>query len=425
MPTKRLIALFCFNQLFHWSMIGLILPIMTLFMLEKGFNLFQIGVALGVHSAMVLLLELPTGGLADSIGRKRVYLISLLVMCTAMMTFLLSRSYEMLLVGTALMGTARALSSGTLDAWFVDEFNKLTPKGNLQAALAKVGIFISLGLALGSLLGGLLPMIIGPTVAQWYHFDIYSGNLAVIAILTLIQLGLTTFLIHDPLTTQSKGDVWSGLKQFPIIMNTSLQFGLKQKAVLLLLISSVGWGMGVSGIEFLWQPQLKAIIGSESQTWIFGVVGAGYFFACALGNLLVTPICKLFRNHYAFISTGSRFLMGTFLAILAFQNNLFGFIGIYWLLFTFNGIMDSPHATLFNENIPEEKRSTLLSFDSFMMQSGGLIGSITLGYIAEQFSIPMAWYGGAIILSLSALCYLFIPRKKAIPHTDTLGTKPV
>ena len=143
MTKEKLLRLFTFNQSFHWLMTGLLIPVLTLLLLKKGLSLFQVGIALGVYSGFAILFELPTGGLADSIGRKRVYLISLVVSFSAMTCLLFAQGFSALLIfGFMLMGAARALSSGTLDAWFVDEFWKIEPDGNLQAALAKAGIFI-------------------------------------------------------------------------------------------------------------------------------------------------------------------------------------------------------------------------------------------------------------------------------------------
>jgi DHA1 family quinolone resistance protein-like MFS transporter len=52
-------------------MIGIIFPVLSLAIIEKGLDYFQLGILMAVYSGVTVLLELPTGGLADSIGRKR------------------------------------------------------------------------------------------------------------------------------------------------------------------------------------------------------------------------------------------------------------------------------------------------------------------------------------------------------------------
>jgi MFS transporter, DHA1 family, quinolone resistance protein len=411
MSKQKLVWIFTFNQTFHWFMTGLIIPVLTLLLLSKGLDLFQIGIAMGTYSAFVILFELPTGGVADSIGRKRVYIISVAVSFVATTFLLFFREFTALWIGFALMGMARALSSGTMDAWFVDEFRKIAPDGNLQAALAKVGIFIPLGLGAGSLLGGVLPMTLGKITSQVSGFDMYSSNLLVVLFLGFLQILLTAVLVHDHRSSTAGSDILGGLRGFPTVISGSIQYGLKNRVVFLLMLATSAWGLGISGVELLWQPQAKSILGSDSQTWIFGLISAGYFIASGAGSFLATPICKFFNNNYKGVLAAARFLMGSTLLVLALQGNLTGFIGFYWGLFVFNGVMNSPHAAIFNDNIPEKQRSTLLSFESFMLQIGGLIGSVGFGYLSQTFSISKAWFVGAGILALSSLFYIFLPKR--------------
>ncbi|MBA7566385.1 MFS transporter [Candidatus Atribacteria bacterium 1244-E10-H5-B2] len=166
--------------------------------------------------------------------------------------------------------------------------------------------------------------------------------------------------------------------------------------------------MGFSGLETFWQPQVKNILGSDSQTWIFGALTAGYFFAGSLGNVLITPLCKLFKNNYSLVLFLIRFFMGVLFFILALQNKIAGFTIFYLTLFLYNGMSNAPHATIFNYQIPSEKRSTLLSFESLFLQIGGLLGALIMGYISNSFSITIAWFIGSAVLVLSCFTYLFL-----------------
>lgn len=413
MTPKRLITIASLNQFCHWFIIGLFFPIMTLLLLERGLTLFQIGATVAVYSGTIILLELPTGGLADAIGRKRVYLISLVTLFVAGLGMLTAWNFVTMMIAFCFMGVARALSSGSLDAWFVDEFQRIHPEGNLQPALARIGVFIPLGLGIGSLIGGILPMSLGMLTQQIPGFTRYSGNLITINLCLIAHFLLTLRLIkeHLPATSESV-KFFKGFQQLPVVLTTSLQYGVKHPTISLLLGSAIGWGIGVSGLELLWQPQVKMLLGSDSQTWIFGVLSAGYFLASAGGNLSANPICRLFRHDYPRILLVTRLLMGIGVFLLALQQHLAGFMTIYWGLFVFNGLSNSPNAAIFNLHIPKEQRSTLLSFQSFVEQSGGLVGALCMGYISEHISIPIAWFFGAEILVLSSLAYVFLPAQK-------------
>ena len=367
---------------------------------------------MSIYSATIVLLELPTGGLSDTIGRKKVYLISLIFNFSAASFLLFARNLQITILGFFLLGVGRAFSSGSLDAWFIDEFYLINPRGNLQKALSRVGIFIPIGLAAGSLLGGLLPMNLGRITHQLLGLGIYSSNLIIILILLIIQFFLTSKMIIEEIKSELKSDFISGLKLLPAVLSTSIKYGIKNKIIFMLLLSTFAWGLGFSGLETFWQPQVKDILGSDSQTWIFGVLTAGYFLAGSFGNLLITPLCTLFKNNYLAILFFIRLFMGTLFFILALQNRITIFAIFYLTLFLFNGMNNAPHASVLNSHIPTEKRSTLLSFESLFLQIGSLLGILIMGYIAHSLSITIAWFAGSSILLLSSFTYLFLFIKK-------------
>ncbi len=411
MTKKKLIFIFSLNQTFHWFIIGLLIPVMVLLQLEKGLNLFQIGIVMGIWGATVILLELPTGGLADAIGRKRVYLISLVVLFFGGLVILIAWNFLTVAAGISLAAVARALSSGSLDAWFVDEFNKIEPEGNLQNALAKVGFFIPIGVGVGCFVGGLLPMSLGKISSQVPGFGIYSANLITMGLLIIVQFILTSVLVIEHIHPDRSAGIWAGFKRFPEVVSTSIQYGVKNRITFLLLLSSLGYGIGLMGLEVLWQPRMKDILGSDSQTWIFGLLATGYFLASSIGELLSTPLCKLFHNNYPKFLFCTRLFIGMFFCILALQGSLAGFTTFYWTLFVFNGMSNSPYMAMFNAQVPASQRSTLLSFQSLFEQLGGLFGSVCLGYVANTLSIPIAWFLAAEILVISSLAYVFLSRK--------------
>ena len=79
-----------------------------------------------------------------------------------------------------------------------------------------------------------------------------------------------------------------------------------------------------------------------------------------------------------------------------------------YLLYLGMGVVNSPHATLLNQQIAPERRSTMLSVHSLAVYLGGFIGGIGLGYVAEQWSIQVAWIMGSLILMVSLIPYLLV-----------------
>ena len=72
----------------RWFPTGLLIPVFVLLPLERGLSLSEIGLAAAGQGLIVLFLELPTGGLADSLGRKQVLMASTLVGVTSVGIYL-------------------------------------------------------------------------------------------------------------------------------------------------------------------------------------------------------------------------------------------------------------------------------------------------------------------------------------------------
>lgn len=54
----------------RWLPVGLTFGLTTLLPLERGLGLAEVIAMLSVQGFVVLALELPTGGLADAVGRR-------------------------------------------------------------------------------------------------------------------------------------------------------------------------------------------------------------------------------------------------------------------------------------------------------------------------------------------------------------------
>ena len=102
--------------------------------LSRGLSLSEIGVAFAAQGVLVLALELPTGGLSDSWGRRPVLMLATVDrhrVASRLLVF--ADSFAEFLVVWALQGVYRALDSGPLEAWYVDATLAADPDGEARA----------------------------------------------------------------------------------------------------------------------------------------------------------------------------------------------------------------------------------------------------------------------------------------------------
>jgi len=401
------------NQTVHWFIVGLIFPILILLVLDKGLSIFEAGTVLAIYSGTTVLLELPTGGLADSIGRRKVYLLSVVIHIASVLGILLSFDYVTVAASAMLMGVGRALSSGSIDAWFVDEFKAQYPKGNLQQALAKANVFTPLGLGAGSLIGGVLPMTGGAVLHGSYGMSIYAANLLTVLAMGLLQIVLTRALIKENFKAKAGETIVDGFRKVPAVIATSIDYGVRNRSVLILLLVMAAFGFSLTGLELLWQPRVGEIMGSDAQTWVLGVLAAAYFFVTSAGSALVTPLCTRLRNDNALVMALLMVVMGLSIMFLSLQGTILPFAAFYLMTYLVIGMTNSPYGAMYNDQVPAEQRSTMLSFQSLIAQGGGLTGSIFLGFLAEEAGIPAAWAIAGVVVGVSSLGMLAFRRRQA------------
>ena len=98
---------------------GLTVAVVVLALIDRDLDLFQISLLFGVYSVTTMAMELPFGGLTDTIGRKPVFLVAVLASMISLVVSLFSQNFYVLSISFAFIGFGRALRSSMLDVWFV------------------------------------------------------------------------------------------------------------------------------------------------------------------------------------------------------------------------------------------------------------------------------------------------------------------
>ena len=388
----------------NWLATALPLALQVLILQSRGINLLQLGLLMGVYSLTIVVLEVPTGGLADAIGRKRVTLLAYSVKAVASIFILFSFSFPLFLLAFIFYGIGRALSSGALDAWFVDALQTADPDMDIQPALAQAQTVTLIALGSGTLLGGLIP--------QWFAW-LPSGETAVFTPLTMtvafslcVQLVLIIALltgIKEERPSDNENNWRSGVQQVPTIIRDAVQLTRSNRTILLLLGTTFAGGIAILSMETFWQPFFAGILGGGAEnSFTFGVLMTGYFLIGIVGNLLATFLGKLLSQRHVLVAALFQGLQGVFLILLAAQTAVIPAAALFWLAYMSLSGVNSPQAALFNREIPAERRSAMLSIQSLAMYAGSILGSTILGYVAEVTSIQVAWTitGGVLLVSL-------------------------
>ena len=399
----------------RWLAVGLIVPIFVLFMQSRDMNLMQIGIIMGLYSVTVILLELPTGGLADALGRKKVTLLAHAVDILSSLIILFSFSFWGFLMGMSLMGVARALNSGALDAWYVDSLQTADPDIDLQPALAQAETVVLLALGIGTLTGGALPTLFSSLpAAENTLISPLSTTMLASLVIQLVLLAVIAKAVHEAPREEADQANWrTAFSSVPAIVIDALTLTRQNHSLPLLMGATLIGGFTLAGVETFWQPHFADLLGGTAEkSWLFGLVMAISFLAGVGGNMLSIPLSKRLNHHYALVAGLARALQSVALLAMALLQPVFAFAGGFWAFYGGNALNSSPHATLVNREIPASRRSAMLSTQSLASYAGSFLGSVLLGAIAENSSISNAWILAAIVSMVSLVLYAGVARQQ-------------
>ena len=144
-----------FNARFYY-------PVFAILFLDFGLTLKQFALLNTIWAATIVLLEVPSGALADALGRVRLLRIASWLMVLEMLLILLAPMgnppivFTMLLLNRVVSGAAEAMASGADEALAYDS---LAAEGNetlWPLVLERVMRYRSLGFMVTMILGGML-----------------------------------------------------------------------------------------------------------------------------------------------------------------------------------------------------------------------------------------------------------------------------
>src|SRR5438034_11788117 len=98
----------------------LFVPAQVAFYLERGLTWTEIFTLTSVFSAVPVVLEVPTGALADRIGRRFAMVLGSLSMAVAFMVYYFGNSFAWFVVAESVFALGMTLTSGPDSAYLFD-----------------------------------------------------------------------------------------------------------------------------------------------------------------------------------------------------------------------------------------------------------------------------------------------------------------
>ena len=400
--ARQHIRVFQIHQFLDRFAMGLTVAVVALALIDRGMDLFQISILFGIYSVTTMTMELPFGGVADNIGRKPVFLAAVVASLISLALFLSTSDFYVLALSFVFIGFARALRSGTLDAWFVETFKAAAPDVDVQPALAKAQWANAMGLATGAVLGGLLPDVFG-SAAQGLGLSIYDVPYATSFAVMLGVFAYTMFAIVEtprPLHTDA---LRQGFTTVPQVIKDAGLLALKHPTLSLLLPALAFFLMATNPVEVIWPTHAKPMLAESYANTIIGALTAAYFFSIAFGAWLSPHISRIFKRRHAVTLTAAFVCMTGVQIALALQGSTVGFVMVFIVYSVVLGVSETPASSILHRCVEDRQRSTMLSLRSLIQQLGAALGLILAGGIADVYTTPIAWLVGAVFLGIAVI----------------------
>ncbi len=372
----------------------------TLFLLDAGLSNLEAFAANAFFTAGMLIFEIPTGVVADTVGRRASYLIGTVTLATTTALYWLLWVWESPFwawaIVSVLLGLGFTFFSGAVDAWLVDALTATGYTGSLETVFGRAQIVGGIAMLSGSVLGGV--------IAQFTNLGVPFLIRTVVLVLMFVVAAL---LMRDIGFTPNRSE--GPIRATRTVFRASIRYGLGNPPVRwLMLASPFTAGVGIY-VFYALQPYLLQLWGDEQAYTVAGLAAALLSGAAIVGGAIAPWVRKLFRRRTSSILLAT-ISSAVVLLGLGLVNNFWVAIALVAVWGIASAIDDPVHRAYLNDMIPSQQRATVLSFDSLMGSGGGVVFQPILGRVAD-----VGGYGASLIWSglITAVAVPFVALSRA------------
>ncbi len=366
---------------------ALVYPVYLMYFRQTGLDHMQVALLLAIWAGSMLVLEIPSGIIADLWSRRGSVLIALLLKGSGFLIWLLKPDFAGFAAGFILWGFQEALCSGTVDALLFDalllekrqeRFTALSGMGTL-AARAGIVFSVLLGAALFSRSASLVLLL--------------SAASMLLAALFAVTIPESRNIYRNPAGTEKPHP----LRAIAVSLRSALQ--VRGLFALVLFWSAAGSIYGVlDEYDFLFARHNGIALA------LVGVWGAFRIGLEGLGGFLAHRFEKVFslekpRNLALWtLCSGILLLAGT-------AGGHRFLLPFYFLFFLMMASMEIIYHGILQKRIESSGRATVSSLASFLYTASGMVIVLLFGAAASRFGLRAIFISGAVMQIISAVLY--------------------
>jgi len=355
----------------------------------------QVAVLMAVGMIANVLFEIPSGAVADIIGKKPTLVVSALLYGAGTLIQGTSQSYSLILFSSVLTFGGLAFLSGALEAYMYDSLACMGKEKDYSHVISRVEVVSNLAILIASVVGGFL-------------FNIQPGlPFLVTSAFSLMALISGLFLIEPEIDSKKyKFSVREVLKQSRISFEHVFSKKIRSLSLLIILL-----GTFTVFLYELLDDVIVIEVGYDS-------VGIGVLYAItvllSIGAATIYPRIKIKFGEVSII------LVGTVLQIIyMFITPFSGLIiwtGLFLLRVVYSPLRNSAISEIINKNTNSTIRATTLSVYELLKKIPYLILAFPIGSLVDDYTaIKSIWIFGVFYI---ILLLLLIPKIKEMKKLE-------
>ena len=375
--TKKLAIITFFANLYFYNHIG------TLYQQSRGLNLLQVSSIWSIIVGTIFLAEVPTGVIADKIGRKWSVVMALLLQAIGEYLYFFAKNYVTFIFIAILAGIGYAFLSGANEALVYDSLPQEDREINMKKSMGLIGSAYQLAFFAAPIFGGL---IVSQLVLEKFLTAIF---------LTAISV---TIALLISLTLKEPPDRYQPSGESPIVI---LREGIVEirnsKRLQWLLAIAVLTSTFSNALISLYQPYFADA--SVPTFWIGASLSLGGLLAFVLQKYAYR-IEQKFGKLGFFIFSVWPGIMYILLAMASVPALLIPFFIVTYASMEIRNPLLSSYK---NEQVQSKNRATVLSLFNMVAMLYVAVMGLAFGKIAD-YSIPIAFTSiGALIVLFAVL----------------------
>lgn len=377
-------------------------PVYLILFSDKGLSLSEISVLFMIWSVPLVLLEIPSGLLADIWSRKNLVIIGTAFHAACFAIWIFADGFILFALGFVFWGVSEAMISGALEALLFDSLKQEGNADRFDFVFSRGETIARISLAITMISGGFITRYLG--FGAVLLVSVSSLVIAVFSIIRIREVNLDRIAQKKGKTVAESG--WSVLKK-------SMLFLLRSKTILLPVLLSI-LVVGLYGILDEYDPE----VASHYMPGVLFIAlwGASRFILEAVGSFLAPYMKRMFRNMRGSVLPIVITCIFAAVALLLFALlRSVVVIILYALFFMAMAAAEVLLEDYIQQKVEDAGRSTVHSVISLLMNLYAiLVFAVLAGIFAvtDIFSVLFIISCYVILLSVLAVVYLRLPGKK-------------